>query len=69
MLAELILNIARLAQSDRASDFYGGSNHWKFQSEGCEFDPRGGLCVLSSTFLPKLHPVMTSDEDNCLEIS
>jgi hypothetical protein len=27
---------ARLAQSDRASDSYGSS-------EGCEFDPRGGL--------------------------
>ena len=29
---------ARLAQSARASDFYG-----LYKSEGCEFDPRGGL--------------------------
>ena len=31
---------ARLAQSDRASDFY---DHSYRSSEGCEFDPRGGL--------------------------
>ena len=31
------VSTARLAQSDRASDFYN------CVSEGCEFDPRGGL--------------------------
>ena len=41
---QLILEVlyARLAQSDRASDFYGGVR----SSEGCEFDPRGGLCCV-----------------------
>jgi hypothetical protein len=33
--------VARLAQSDRASDSYDAS--CGDTSEGCEFDPRGGL--------------------------
>ena len=37
------MNIARLAQSDRASDSYRRVN--PLISEGCEFDPRGGLKV------------------------
>jgi hypothetical protein len=38
------LSTARLAQSDRASDSYGGRGvALRLQSEGCEFDPRGGL--------------------------
>jgi hypothetical protein len=37
---------ACLAQSDRASDSYGGLlNIHLWISEGCEFDPRGGLIV------------------------
>src|SRR5712691_9745156 len=40
----VILSTARLAQSDRASDSYGGRVvALRQQSEGCEFDPRGGL--------------------------
>ena len=38
ILFEKPIQGARLAQSDRASDSYHMS-----QSEGCEFDPRGGL--------------------------
>ena len=33
------VSAARLAQSDRASDSYDKAS----ASEGCEFDPRGGL--------------------------
>ncbi|KAG6819778.1 hypothetical protein H0H93_008744 [Arthromyces matolae] len=44
VLRDLLLS-ARLAQSARASDFYGGFS--KELSEGCEFDPRGGLCVVN----------------------
>ena len=37
VLLSATVSTARLAQSDRASDFYNCI------SEGCEFDPRGGL--------------------------
>ncbi|KAI5900072.1 uncharacterized protein SCHCODRAFT_02027553 [Schizophyllum commune H4-8] len=40
-------DIARLAQSDRASDSYKSRR----ASEGCEFDPRGGLYVFDGFFL------------------
>ena len=36
---------ARLAQSDRASDSYLRTHRAAGESEGCEFDPRGGLVV------------------------
>ena len=40
---------ARLAQLDRASDSY-----IRRVSEGCEFDPRGGLLITTSVIFAKI---------------
>ncbi|KAI5836370.1 hypothetical protein K523DRAFT_47197 [Schizophyllum commune Tattone D] len=54
---------ARLAQSDRASDSY----LHRRESEGCEFDPRGGLLVFPLRFLLRIQasPSSETTPSNC----